>query len=699
MNVRKNALLLLVTMSCLAGFSQSYIGYGYDNYSGVNSILLNPGMVADSRYKVNVNIFSASGFAGNNAYSMNRNKLLGLHFSNLEEGKDYFRANNSDYKYAYVNTDVLGPSAMINLSERNGLGLITRMRTIGNEYNLGNPLFQLLGNANPDYFNTNITNRSLQTKMMAFAEAGISFGRVLSKSPHSLLKVGITAKYIAGLGYASLSSGQMQVNISPSQGINQLNADVTAQYSANLDNLGNGGNISDALTKHAGKGWGMDLGMVYEWRPDGVADGDHSADQQGPLNSDPIPYKLRVGISITDLGSVNYVNSPNAGLYSMNAVGHNTAELEKKDGESYDQYITRMKTDGLIVAKGAASAINVKLPAALHLNADWHIYKRFFVDGDILLNTIANTNTVSPNYVTSFTVTPRMEKKWVSIYSPFSYNVQGQMNWGAGFRMGPVFAGSGSILSTLLTNRIKAADVHVGITIPIYRAKSTKENKESKKTDTLYKKVLISNDRDGDGVVDAKDECPDSAGPIALIGCPDRDGDGVPNYRDSCPDVKGSPNFHGCPAPDSDGDGVNDDDDKCPLVKGLVSNHGCPPIRPEVIRSVNRAADRIFFVRAKAVIEKNCYPELDRVVQVLKADSTLHLHIEGHTDSEGTDARNQSLSRRRARAVLEYLESHGIPAGRMDTEAYGSKHPLASNETAEGMAQNRRVEMVLTNWK
>ncbi len=209
----------------------------------------------------------------------------------------------------------------------------------------------------------------------------------------------------------------------------------------------------------------------------------------------------------------------------------------------------------------------------------------------------------------------------------------------------------------------------------------------------------MTSDRDGDGVVDAKDECPDSAGPIALIGCPDRDGDGVPNIKDKCPDVPGSPKYNGCPIPDTDGDGINDEEDKCPLVKGLASNHGCPPIKKSVVQKVNKAAERIFFVRARDIIEKDSYEELDRVVEILKSDPTLHLHIEGHTDSEGTDQRNQSLSDRRAKAVKRYLEKKGIADKRMDYKGYGSKRPLASNNTAEGMAQNRRVEMRLTNWE
>jgi outer membrane protein OmpA-like peptidoglycan-associated protein len=432
------------------------------------------------------------------------------------------------------------------------------------------------------------------------------------------------------------------------------------------------------MVKHrSGSGLGLDLGFVYE------------------LKKSPSEYKLRLGVSVTDIGSVKYTNSANSQNYTLTTAGHNTSELQKQDGETYDDYFTRLKTAGLIVSKGVAPMAKVSLPTALHLNIDYDIFKRLFINADVLFNMVANSNPVNPNYITTFTVTPRLEKKWVSIYSPVSYNVEGQLNWGAGIRFGPLFVGSGSVLSSLLKQRIQTADVHAGLTIPIFQHD---KDKKHTKADTVYRNKDLTHDRDGDGVVDEKDECPDSAGPIALIGCPDRDGDGVPDKKDKCPDVKGSPNFQGCPAPDSDGDSVNDDEDKCPLVKGLKSNYGCPPIKPEYITGVNRAADRVFFVRAKATIEKSSLPELDRVVTILETDTTLRLRIEGNTDSEGTDERNLSLSARRARAVRNYLEKQGIPAARMDYIGLGSKHPLATNETREGMAQNRRVEMILMNY-
>ena len=684
----KSALLIVVgILGCLSGRPQSFVGYGYDNYAGVNGLLLNPGLLADSKFKVNVNLFSVSVLGGNNAYEMDRSRLFGLHFSNFSEGNGYYKSTNTDYKYLYVNADFLGPSAMITLDSKDGLGLITRMRVIGNEYNLSNSLFQLLGsNPDPNFHNVDITSRSLQTKINAFAEAGISYGRVLVRKPHHELKIGVTGKYIYGLAYGSLSSGEMLVNIDPANNIAKLNADATAQYSNNLDNT-SGTSFSDALKHQAGKGWGLDVGLVYEWRPNNV----------GWLSLEQTPYRLRLGVSITDLGNVNYTNSANGQTYTMTAAGQNASELEMQSGETYSQYFTRLKTDGLVTANGGPSTITVKLPTALHVNADYHVYKRLFIDGDVLLNMVAATSPVSPNYITTMTLTPRLEKKWVSIYSPVSYNAQGLLNWGAGIRFGPLFVGSGTVLSSLLKQRIQTADVHAGLTIPIFARDKSKEKKDDKKhnkTDTVYS----THDRDGDGVVDEKDACPDSAGPIALIGCPDRDGDGVPDKDDSCPDVKGSPNFHGCPAPDTDGDGVNDDDDKCPLVKGLASNHGCPPIRPELIARVNNVADRVFFVRAKAVIEDNSLSELDRVVAILQSDSVLRIRIEGNTDSEGTDARNLNLSIRRAHAVVNYLRKQGIAASRMDFVGYGSKHPLADNGTPEGMAKNRRVEMVLMNY-
>ncbi len=81
-------------------------------------------------------------------------------------------------------------------------------------------------------------------------------------------------------------------------------------------------------------------------------------------------------------------------------------------------------------------------------------------------------------------------------------------------------------------------------------------------------------DRDGDGVEDAEDLCPDEPGVKILGGCPDRDGDGIPDKDDRCPDAPGPEYTNGCP--DTDADGIADLDDWCPRLAGLSWKGGCP---------------------------------------------------------------------------------------------------------------------------
>ena len=98
-------------------------------------------------------------------------------------------------------------------------------------------------------------------------------------------------------------------------------------------------------------------------------------------------------------------------------------------------------------------------------------------------------------------------------------------------------------------------------------------------------------DQDGDGVADKDDACIDVAGLPALQGCPDADGDGVADQNDACPTVKGDKANKGCPWPDTDGDKVLDKDDKCPTVAGTVANNGCPEVSEDTMKKLNDYAN------------------------------------------------------------------------------------------------------------
>jgi OmpA-OmpF porin, OOP family len=207
-------------------------------------------------------------------------------------------------------------------------------------------------------------------------------------------------------------------------------------------------------------------------------------------------------------------------------------------------------------------------------------------------------------------------------------------------------------------------------------------------------------DTDGDGITDADDKCPTVAGLAKYNGCPipDTDGDGVNDEEDRCISVKGFARYQGCPIPDTDGDGVNDEDDKCVSVKGTAANQGCPEISKAVVDRINYAAKNVFFETGSYKLLPKSNTALNEVVKLLKSDETLMLDVSGHTDSKGDEAKNQTLSENRAKAVKDYLVSKGIADSRLESAGYGSSKPVGDNNTAAGRAQNRRTELGVRNF-
>ena len=207
-------------------------------------------------------------------------------------------------------------------------------------------------------------------------------------------------------------------------------------------------------------------------------------------------------------------------------------------------------------------------------------------------------------------------------------------------------------------------------------------------------------DTDGDGIADKDDACPEVAGLKSLAGCPDKDGDGVADKDDKCPDVKGPKENGGCPWPDRDGDGVLDKDDKCPDVKGPASNNGCPipPVQEpteETMKKLNDYAKTILFESGKASFEKQTLSVLQSITTILKEYPASKFSIEGHTDTDGTAKSNLKLSDERAAAVKNYLIQNGIAADRLSSVGFGQTKPIDSNKTKAGKANNRRVEVKL----
>ena len=230
-----------------------------------------------------------------------------------------------------------------------------------------------------------------------------------------------------------------------------------------------------------------------------------------------------------------------------------------------------------------------------------------------------------------------------------------------------------------------------------WRAKTFARGKLTAKTD----------DRDGDGVRDRVDLCPDEPedldGYVDRDGCPeaDNDKDGIADMRDRCPnepeDKDQFQDEDGCPDVDNDQDGVVDSEDACPLAQGPASSQGC---NLQSFQGINLTPQRVeldpplVFASGSAILDAAQRTMLGEVARLLRELPALKLTIEVHTDSRGDDAANLVLTQRQADAVRAALIERGVEASRLTAKGYGETRPLESNRTSQGRAVNRRVEIL-----
>ncbi len=206
-------------------------------------------------------------------------------------------------------------------------------------------------------------------------------------------------------------------------------------------------------------------------------------------------------------------------------------------------------------------------------------------------------------------------------------------------------------------------------------------------------------DNDRDGLVDSLDACPVDAGPETTVGCPDTDADRIPDLVDVCPTVAGPERTKGCP--DRDADLVPDSRDACPDTpkdprEDPERSDGCPKrvfvtgVRIEIL-------EKIFFDTAKTTIKKESFALLQEVADTLNRNLDItRVAVDGHTDSDGEDAKNLTISQGRADAVVKWLTTTGkVDPTRLYGVGYGETKPIDANATPTGKTNNRRVEFVI----
>jgi len=219
-------------------------------------------------------------------------------------------------------------------------------------------------------------------------------------------------------------------------------------------------------------------------------------------------------------------------------------------------------------------------------------------------------------------------------------------------------------------------------------------------------------DNDHDGIPDIKDKCPnvpeDMDGDEDTDGCPeppkdgDRDHDGIPDSRDKCPDdpedKDGFEDEDGCPEPDNDHDGIPDVKDLCPnepeTFNKFRDEDGCPDRGGVVVEDNNIVIlKKIQFKTGSAEILPESNEILDAVAGTMKDHPEFQLvEVAGHADERAPDSYNLQLTQLRVNAVVAALVKRGTPANKLRSKGYGEYCPEDPEHNEAAWEKNRRVE-------
>jgi outer membrane protein OmpA-like peptidoglycan-associated protein len=574
--------------------AQDYPGFNQSNYAGVSGIDLQPASIVDNRMKVDISLFGFSVSAYNNYIGLKPSALLrdgnmisGTYAAfedTLFQSKYLNERYDDKLKSVYFSQQIQLPSFMFKVGEKSALGFTWRLRNYVNVDGVEKELARLIYNElnYPTLWVDTLSNEHFSVQTMSWAEYGITYGRIMMDKGEHFLKVGGRLKVLQGLQAAYMFVDNLAYNFSTDSTLSLFQSDVNYGHSTNFE-------FDENSIKYkfvSNFSIGLDLGVVYEWRPD-HADFKYEMDgRKDRWRDDQNKYKLRAGLSILDLGNIKFKKGQLSNDFTANVNYWNLNNLDFGDTpvEAFDDTIrSRFGTNS------SEESFKMNLPTAISLQVDYNIWKDFYVNHTTYFAFQFKNNANKVHDITTFSITPKYDHKWFGVFVPVSYNLMGNFQVGTGLRLGPLYLGTTNLnpIAQFVSGKgngkkdIYGADFHMILKIPIPYSKPRDKDGDfvSDKLDKCNDAKGVWEftgcpDRDGDHIQDSQDDCPDEPGIPAFKGCPDTDGDGIMDKADNCPTEAGPREYNGCP--DKDGDKIIDKEDECPEVPGVIAFKGCP---------------------------------------------------------------------------------------------------------------------------
>ena len=408
--------------------------------------------------------------------------------------------------------------------------------------------FKFLWKGNGAFLGKDVNLSELGANLSHYREYGLGYSREIGEK----LSVGFRLKYLYGMENIYMARNNSSIYTDPTSFNITAQSDLLIHTSglAKFDTISK--NIPEYLFGRDNFGWGLDIGGEYRF------------------NS-----KFSISASVLDIGNLYWKDELNKS-YSINRASFEFKGLELSDYLNQNTNVLQALGDSLknvFSVKESKENYSTPLNTRFYLNGNYSPFRSTTIGVSFLGE--VQKNYFNPN--ASVSISQKLGNI-LHLSANWSYLNKSASNVGVGLALQliglQIYAAADNILTVIAPQTTKNVHLHAGINVLInYRSKRKNNSENEGETTKPTKRIK---DKDGDGVANKEDKCPDLAGTKETLGCPDSDKDGIQDLEDPCPDEAGPLENKGCPWPDTDKDGLVDPEDSCKDEFGPLGNKGCP---------------------------------------------------------------------------------------------------------------------------
>lgn len=495
--------LVLVIMGLLVGvssYSQHWLGLSSSNYAGTNALYLNPAHAADSRHKLYINLIGNDFFLINNYLRFDAPySFLGLITNTVpkkyrsERGLIIWRESyyaerlNGKPKHLHTGGDLRGPSFLYSFNNnRFAIGLTSRGRYYLNMTNVSEETARVIrfGTDLEELQKKPFNNQTATLTTNGFIELGATFGAVIADYDEHFLKVGTSIKRLVGVYnvHADMKNTNYEIlveSLTPNREF-ILAPRVQATYGYTTEEAFS--NISPSPSflfgnKSAGGGWGLDIGVVYEYRPDF-----HKFKRGKPTGGrEPDPnknkYKFRISAAINDIGAIRYKNLNYVRQLDIDQSNVTFSYRDFSNLQGSNSAITAVNRALNVRPADNPRAFTIGLPTAANVSFDYHHKGNWYING-LVIQSLRGSNNIDIKTQSLLAVTPRYETRWFEVATPVAlidnYRV---FTVGLAARIGPLILGTDHLGGMLDIGKPQGLDFYFGLYAPFFHRKPKDPNK------------------------------------------------------------------------------------------------------------------------------------------------------------------------------------------------------------------------------